>query len=175
MTLIQAIRRSDLRLQYLLTAQELAILAMRQSKAGIVVVSYSFLARKIHAGRPEAPCVRTAIRHVKKLTEWGIISKQVTRLRQGWYAWNTYRFLVPFETNAPSAYYGDKKGKRLNSSSDKESPNLPSPKTEEQTPLSLREEIRLQQKILRGLTPGSEPYEACAEEIARLEARLSLA
>ena len=142
MTLIQTIRQMEgLHLQYLFTAQELAIMAMRQSKAGVVVIAYSQVARKIHAS------VRTAIRHIQRLIELGILTKHVRKVG-GWFAWNTYTFTVPFERNDPHSYYGDKPATASKSSSANLACILPksSPKEKEKKERELALEDLAQKK-----------------------------
>jgi DNA-binding Lrp family transcriptional regulator len=68
-----------------LTALELAHLA---SRSGVARVAYWVLAKKT------GQSVRTMIRHVHRLVELGVITKQVMRLTLTRCAVNQYRFLV---------------------------------------------------------------------------------
>ena len=69
---------------------------------------------------------------------------------------NTYTFIIPW-----------KKANRTTLPSGKLPHNLP-PQREGEKTQGLREEIQNLQKGLRWCTPGSEPYEATVEKIARL-------
>jgi len=66
------------------------------------------------------------------------------------------------------AFYRDQAQR---ASGDRMSPTLPTPKTEEEKALSLRDELERHRKGLRFLTnPDSPMYQACVERIAALEA-----
>ena len=166
MTLIQVIRSmKELHLQYLLTAQELAIMAMRQSRGGFVCVAYSFLQKKIHAA-----CRKTAMRHVQRLCDLGIlVKKPVARLPEGYYPWNTYRFVVPFESNAPHTYYGDKRMSSSKRFGDKQGATFPNPEQEREKNLSLSEEIRRLRRGMQFLDPAGEHYADAQAQLTRLE------
>ena len=98
-------------------------------------------------------CRRTAIRHMHRLIDMGILAKTVYKLQNG-YAINLYKCLL-----AVPAFYRDRPQR---ASGDRMSSILPDPKTEEEKALSLREELERHRKGLRFLTnPESEIYKAC--------------
>jgi len=93
--IITAIRQqSQLRGSLFQTAKELAHRA--DGNSGIVTISYNYLASKIHQSR------RTAIRHVNKLINMGIIRCQ--RFWQPGNRWgvNRYIFLIRWEKPTPA-------------------------------------------------------------------------
>ena len=149
--IIAAIRqRRDLKEALTHTAVELAHLA---SIYGVVRVSYSYLAQKCHCSR------RTAIRHMQRLLDLGIIGKTVLWIRGNCCETNTYTFRIAWDT----------RGRR--GGSDKTARKLPQREREKYA--SLREELQNQKNILRDFTPGSCFWQWTREEIARLEGLLA--
>ena len=132
-------------------------LAHRLNSSGYGRVSYHYLAWKAHC------CRQTAITHIARLLELGLIRKTVIRTRAG-YAWNHYQYIGPRTQTAapPVTAHGQKGGS-----------TLPDPGREKDT--ALRVDLERQKKALRlGLmTEGSNAWHKTCEEIARLEALLA--
>jgi hypothetical protein len=154
--------RTDIRLSARLAVQ---VLERAATRAGIVWMSYDKLAIKMNV------CRRTAIRAIHKIAQDGarIVYKKVQRRRDSpLHEINMCRFTVPFQKLSAHPFNGDRLSKM--------SPTPKNPEEERKEDLrSLREEIRIQEKMLRilDLTPGSIPYEELAAKIARLQARLA--
>jgi hypothetical protein len=128
-------------------------LAHRMNSSGFGRVSYQFLAWKAHC------CRQTAVTHIAKLIDLGLITKTVLRTREG-YAWNLYQYRGPrvHSASPPVTTHGPKGGR-----------TLPPPEREKDT--ALREDLETQKKGLRFLTnPDSPMYQACLEKITALEA-----
>jgi hypothetical protein len=174
--IIAAIRQQrQLKESLLFTAQELA---HRSSIYGLVPpTSYSFLAEKAHCS------ARTAIRHIHKLEEMGIVEpvrqKRIVRRKDlspsdRQYSddpqhahervirneINRYRFLIKW----------DKSSQRSASSTclcDKTAWKLP-PTEERGKPDGVRKELRNQEKWLHNCTPGSDAYLGATARIVYL-------
>jgi hypothetical protein len=133
--IITAIRQqSQLHGSLLLAAIELAHRA--DGNNGIVQISYSYLASKIHQSR------RTAIRHINRLINLGIIRCQrFWRPGKKWGV-NRYIFLIRWEKPAQT------------SNDDRMASNLPTSKNQEKYG-SLKREEEGRQRVLDWLTPGS--------------------
>jgi len=150
--IITALRqRSDLKESVLHTVQELA---HRASLYGVVRVSYSYLAFKCHCSR------RTVIRHIQRLIELKIIKKSVLWIKGNFCEINTYTFLLQWDKWMP-AQGSDKTTRKF-------------PRQEEGKKRGgLEEKIRLLDKGLRLLTPGSDAYQSSLAERERYRALLT--
>lgn len=126
-------------------------LAHRASSSGFVRVSHGYLASKtgLH--------IRTMYRHIEALEALGILVKQRMWISATRCAVNVYHLLIrPLHKCA----------------TDKVPAKLPEPGREREKFSSLREEIARQHKGMGFLTAGSDIWQACREEIARLEGLL---
>jgi hypothetical protein len=149
--------RKDLRLSTRIAAEELAKLARPD---GTVKIAYRYLAFKMNV------CKRTAIRCVGKLVQDLEILEKKVRRRPGskLHDWNVYRFCIKFRRMSAHPFNSDKFSKLS-----------PTPKTPEEERRELRleweEELRNHEKAIRleFVTPGSDAYARCQEEIARLK------
>jgi hypothetical protein len=134
--IITAIRQqSQLHGSLLLSAIELAHRA--DGNNGIVTISYSYLASKTHQSR------RTAIRHVNRLIDLGIIKCQ--RFWQAGKKWlcNRYQFVIVWERPKTAQMR----------SGDNLIPNLPNPQNTIEKYGSLREEKKGRETVLGWLKP----------------------
>ncbi|MGE3538640.1 MAG: helix-turn-helix domain-containing protein [Candidatus Tectimicrobiota bacterium] len=123
-----------------LTAIELAHRA--DGNSGIVRISYSYLASKCHYS------IRTAFRHVQRLIDLGIITRQrFCQFGKKWFV-NAYTFRIAWEHPKPTlpAQMGN---------SGRMAENLPHPQKDKEKYGSLREEEKGIEKVLSWLTPGS--------------------
>jgi hypothetical protein len=129
----------------------------RMNHAGYGRIAYQMMAYATGYSR------RTVINHMHRLVTMGIFQKTVYRLKFGNQI-NLYKCLLaisPFYRGSPSNAKGASVAR-----------TLPTPKTEEEKSLSLREELRRQQWAMRNLPMAAEARSRCAEEIARLEGLL---
>src|SRR6266478_7657486 len=134
--IIASIRKNpQLHGSLLLAAIELAHRADGQS--GHVFMSYSLLAAKCHQSR------RTAIRHIHRLLDLGIIKCQRYWQAGGRWGINQYRFVIRWRKPV-QMYNGDIS-----------SPTLPFPNQEEKTG-TLQQLEKGKARILSWLTEGSE-------------------
>ena len=153
--IIAAIRRENqLRGNQKFTALEIG---HRMNSSGYGHVAYQMMAHATGYSR------RTAIRHMHKLVAMGIFAKTVYRLANG-YAINLYKCLL-----SPPAYY---RSAPVTTHGVSVSSILPTPKTDTEKNLSLREEIRRLEKGMHFLEPGGIPYEASREKLQRLQEML---
>jgi hypothetical protein len=153
--------RNDIRLSKISTA---LLLARHASPDGVVKMSYRYIAILLKC------CKRTAIRHIKYLVEEAeILSKRpLTWIGRKQCDWNVYRFRIKFRRNSAHPYSGDKKAKMsfIPDNAGKE---------RKEDLRTLREDLRRQEKAIRmeWVTPGTQAYEKCQEEIARLRVLLA--
>src|SRR5262249_31231805 len=124
------------------TAQELA---HRASIYGVVRVSYRYLGVKCHCSK------RTAMRHIQRLIDAGIIRKSVIWIRGNYCEVNTYRFRIAWDKR-PSREVSNKPASKS-----------PPPSKGEKKYASLAEKQRLAARGLSSLTPGSALYVLVAE------------
>jgi hypothetical protein len=162
-------RRKDIRLSTRIAAEELAKAARPD---GTVIIAYPYLAYKMNV------CKRTAFRAIANLgLKAQIIAKRVRRRKDSaLHEINIYKFTCKFRR--PSAHpFSYRTAHQSNGDISSKMASTPkNPEEERKEDLrSLREEIRIQEKMLRilDLTPGSIPYEELAAKIARLQARLA--
>lgn len=128
----------------LLAAIELAHLA--DGFSGAISTSYQFLAWKCHQSR------RTAIRHINRLVEMGIIKRQrFWRPNKCWLT-NRYQFCIKYERPSP-------RPEHLHSS-DKMAQILPELQKEKEKSGRLEDEKRQFETVLSWLTPGSDAWKA---------------
>ena len=139
-------RRGDLKESVLHTAQELA---HRASIYGVVRISYAYLAAKAHCSK------RTAMRHIQRLIDAGIIRKVVTWIKGNCCEWNQYTFVIPWDKQ-PARGGSDKTASSL-------------PQQEREKNCGVKEELENQRKGIRFLSPGTDLWRKVSEEIARLE------
>ncbi len=145
--IITAIRQqSQLHGSLLLAAIELAHRA--DGNNGIVQISYSYLASKCHQSR------RTAIRHIHRLINLGIIRCQRFWRPGNKWGVNRYIFLIRWEKPKP-AQTGN--GDRMSS-------NLPKPENSKEKYGSLEGEENARQRVLGWLTPGSIAWQLAGGE-----------
>jgi len=151
---------TDIRLSKIATA---LILAKRAGPDGIVKISYSYLAVLLKC------CRRTAIRHIKYLVEEAGI---LTKSPRHWVGkrrcdWNIYRFRIKFRRIRAHPYSGDIREKMS-----VDPKNLEEKRKDPRR--DLEEQLRNQERAMRlqFVTPGTEAYARCQEEIARLRALL---
>jgi len=134
--IIDALRQNDqLTGSLFQAAKELAHRANGHN--GIVFMSYSLLAAKCHQSR------RTAIRHIHRLLDLGIIKCQRYWQAGGRWGINQYRFVIRWRKPV-QMYNGDIS-----------SPTLPFPNQEEKTG-TLQQLEKGKARVLSWLTEGSE-------------------
>ena len=147
-----------------LSKQGTALLLAKHAKPdGTVKIAYSYIAILIKG------CRRTAIRHMNALIEAGILIKRPLKwLKRHRCDWNVYQFRIKFRRISAHPFIGDTFAKTSST------PKNPEEEREEDL-RSLREEIRIQEKMLRFLDPkpGTDIYEQLVATIARLQARLA--
>jgi hypothetical protein len=154
-------RRTDIRLSTRLCLEELAKMAQPD---GTVRVAYRYLAYRMNV------CKRTAFRAIAKVGEAGGLLTKTVRRRMGtaFHEINVYKFTCKFRRPRAHPFNSDTFAKM--------SSTPINPEEERKEDLrSLREEIRLQEKMLRFLDPkpGTDLYEQLVATIARLKARLA--
>jgi hypothetical protein len=162
-------RRTDIRLSTRIAAEELAKAARPD---GTVIIAYPYLARRMNV------CLRTAFRAIENLgLKAKIITKRVRRRKDSaLHEINIYHFTCKFRRLTAHPFSSRTAHQSNGDISAKTSSTPINPEEERKEDLrSLREEIRIQEKMLRilDLTPGSIPYEALTAKIARLQARLA--
>jgi hypothetical protein len=140
------------------------LLARHAEPDGTVRMSYSYLALLLKC------CKRTAIRHVKSLIEESqiLIKRPLRWISRKRCDINVYRFVIKFRRNSAHPFSGDIFSKMSSTPID--------PEEERKKDLrNVREEIRIQEKMLRFLDPkpGTDLYEQLVATIARLQARLA--
>ncbi len=147
--IIAAVRQlPQLKGSLFLAAVELAHLA--DGYSGTISASYQFLAWKIHQSR------RTAIRHINRLVEMGIIKRQrFWRPNKNWLM-NRYQFCIHYEHPKP-------RPEHLNPSVTPAS-ILPEPHKDKEKSISMGNEKRQRETILSWLTPGSSAWKALNPE-----------
>ena len=149
-SIISAIREnSNLHGSLFQTAKELAHRA--DGNSGIVTMSYSLLAAKIHQSR------RTAIRHINRLLDLGIIAVQRFWRPGNKWGINRYRFVIqwkrPAQTGTHTAH---------SSSGDKMTSILPDPEEREKFG-TLAEMEKGKEMVLSWLTEGSSLWKLAQE------------
>jgi hypothetical protein len=149
-SIISAIRKNaNLHGSLFQAAKELAHRA--DGNSGQVTMSYSLLAAKIHQSR------RTAIRHIHKLLDMGIIRVQRFWGPNNHWGINKYVFLIRWERPAQMGRRSERLGSGV-----KVARTLPN--TEEREKFgSLKNEEKMREEIKDWLTPGSELWKLANE------------
>lgn len=122
-------------------------IAHRASSSGFVRVSYGYLASKTGL------TIQTMITHVKRLEALGILKKQRMWISPSRCAVNVYHLLVRAVPRRSTQICGEK---------------LPEAREERDKSLALGEEIRLAERGLQFLTPGSIAYQSAWAHLERL-------
>lgn len=149
-------RRKDIRLS---SRNAALVLAKMARPDGTVQISYDELARQMNV------CKRTAFRVIAFLgKEARIIAKRVRRrVGSHLHEINVYKFLIRFRRHSAHPFSSDKTAKLSSTPID-----LGEERKEELR--QWREDLRRQEKALAWLcTPGSDAYEQCQADIARLK------
>jgi hypothetical protein len=112
------------------------------------------MARKCHC------CKQTIINHIRTLIGLHIIEKRVIWIKGNRCEINTYTFRIAWDKRPAHMCHSQDSGQ-----------NLPPQEREKDT--SVREDLERQRKGIRFLMPGTERWQAVADEIARLEGLLA--
>ncbi len=147
--IIAAVRQlPQLKGSLFLAAIELAHLA--DGFSGTVATSYRFLAWKCHQSR------RTAIRHINRLVDMGIIKRhRFWRPNKNWLM-NRYQFCIKYEHPGPRPEHL-RNGDTL-------AQILPEQQRDKEKNTSLRDKNRQFETVLSWLTPGSPAWKALNPE-----------